>query len=146
MDLQKLKTEIEGTQYSGKTPDEILSMLNDANIDVVQERRINELGLINAFTDPREGDAVLVALETAATSDSLLARAIDWLKNENGLDVGNGSTRSMIDELTTASVLTSSQATTIKSMAESKISRASELGLGTVKLRHINEALEEINA
>ena len=136
---ENLKTELNDEKYSGKEIAEIVEILNEKNIDEVSPTVIFDTTIIDAFEDPRDGDALLVALETAANvngGDTLLQRSLKWLETK-GLDVGNSSTRAMIDQLQAVGVFTQVQTDTLKNLAVKKVSRAQQLGFSEVKYRDI---------
>lgn len=80
---------------------------------------VTEKGVFAAFANPVDGETVLQKLESAGQSNAVVKRALGWLKpSETGLDIGHPSTRAMIDTLVTATVLTQTEANTIKALAE----------------------------
>lgn len=84
---------------------------------------LNERGIFATFVDPADAEAVMQGLEAAAGSESPLApilkRAIVWLRPTNGgIDMGNPSTRVVLDALQAAGALTPEAVATLKATAE----------------------------
>jgi len=83
-------------------------------VDVIADERT----VLGAFTDPREGETVLQALEQAAAANQLVARAMRWLEPQSaGLPVGTPAVRAMVQSMV-GTVLTAEQATTLLRIAE----------------------------
>lgn len=86
---------------------------------VTEGQRYTELGIITAFTDPADGEAVLQTLEAAAESNPLLARMLRWLApGMPGLDFGNAGLRAAINAYHEANVLTATQRDTLLALGE----------------------------
>lgn len=86
---------------------------------VVEGVRYTELGIITAFADPADGEAVLQVLETAAETNPLLARMLRWLApGMPGLDFGNAGLRAAINAYQAANVLTTTQRDTLLALGE----------------------------
>ncbi len=89
-------------------------------------RKIGELGVLDLFPNPLEGEAAMQALESAAVSDSPLAavvkRALKSMQpNAEGIDIGKANTRLMLDMLRDASVFTEEQHATLKRAGERQV-------------------------
>lgn len=86
---------------------------------VVSPTFVTERAVIAAFTNPADGEAVLTAVEAAAQSNPLVARALKWLQPANGgIDFGNPAARRMFDSFAASGVLTAAQVATLKGLAE----------------------------
>lgn len=70
-----------------------------------------ELGVIAASADPALADAALLKLETAAQTNTLLARMLKWLKPESsrGLDFGHPAMQAAVTGYAQAGFLTTSE-------------------------------------
>lgn len=62
------------------------------------------------------GNAILDALDAAAAGNSAVRRAVKFLEQEAGLDVGDPYTQDMIDQLRDAAILTEAQAGALKAL------------------------------
>ena len=112
--------------------------LNARNIVSVDEHHVTELGVLDAFENPKDGEALLQKLE-AVSADPMLARALGWLKpGSPGLDMGNPTVRKLLDGYAETRVIKSAARDTLKSLAEHLVSAAGSLG--HVKVGHIQEA------
>jgi hypothetical protein len=93
---------------------------NDWPVKIVSTM-LTERGVVAAFADPTDGEAVLQSLESVADVNPLVKRALDWLTPANGgVDFGEAATRGMLDALQVAGVLTSTQVLTLKATAEQR--------------------------
>jgi len=145
MNIEKLRKELADDplkfNYANLPIQDIADKLNEKTRTRVVEFRVTELGILNAFADPTDGEAVLLKLEAEATGNTMLARALRWMQPGGaGLDIGNNATRLMLDGLHAKSVIDAGELATVKALAEESISRAEELGLGVVRDGHIMEA------
>lgn len=86
---------------------------------VTEGQRYTELGIITAFANPADGEAVLQTLEAAAESNPLLARMLRWLApGMPGLDFGNAGLRAAINAYCGAGVLNETQRDTLLALGE----------------------------
>lgn len=86
---------------------------------VTEGQRYTELGIITAFVNPADGEAVLQTLEGAAESNPLLARMLRWLApGMPGLDFGNSGLRAAINAYYGAGVLNEAQRDTLLALGE----------------------------
>ena len=144
---ERLNAEITGAHpVTGPySPDDEIAaaQMNAENItEVMAETRVTELDILRVFDDPQDGHNALVKMEAASQADALLARTLQWLgpQSSKGLDVGNQSVRANIDAMAQAGVLTAAERDTIKGIAERQVSRASQLGLKTMKPGYIQKS------
>lgn len=129
--LSEIKNDPLSRNYSGMTRDQKWESLNTVNrkVNMTGEFRVSELGLINAFSNPADGEAALLKLEAVAASNSLVDRMLKWLKpGAPGLDIANPKVIAMIDSFVSSSVLTEAEGNTIKDLGKKIISRLSEIG------------------
>lgn len=142
MNLQKLKTELAAPAYTGMTDAQVLTALNDpaANTPaIIGSRHVN----FRAVLAECDGAGVILdKLEAAAASEPDIKWALLGIKSDTGIDIGHPKTREQIDALVTNSVLTQSEGAALKDMAP-VISRAQELGLGTITAGDIIKARAE---
>lgn len=136
MDYDKLKNELVndplGIGYSALTDADASVALNAKNRVVVEETFVNAKTVM-ATLGATAGATFLDALASAAASNRAISWAMDFIKSDSGIDVGNTETRNMLDSLVAANVLNSADVATVKSLAEKTVSRGEELGLGLVK-------------
>lgn len=126
---------------SGQDTD-VANTINARTATVIEKpKMIGERGIMSAL-GISAGPVFMTALDdfaaaTLAADHPLLAyqpgikRAVKWLYGE-GLDVGDPLTRSMLDALAAASVITSSAATTVKAVAEKTVSYPVSVGWGAL--------------
>lgn len=140
MDYAALKAELTTDPlergYAAMDADAAAASLNAADRTVVETGKYVNTKSLYSTLGAAAAETIIGKLEAAAASASPLApivkRAVSWfLPSEQGIDVGNTVTRGMIDQLVTASVLTSEEAASLNAIAEKTVSRAAELGLGT---------------
>lgn len=135
MSIDQLIAELESDPlargYSGMSAAEVVVSLNTKDRVQVRDVYANERTILAAFANPADGEAVLQKLEAAAESNALVARAVKWLQPaQGGINLGDPSTRAILDALQAANVLTETEVATVKSIAEQAISRATEIGHG----------------
>jgi hypothetical protein len=101
---------------------------------------MTERGLY-ALLGPEAAEAILQALEAAGEVNPVVKRALSWLKPpSDGIDLGDASTRGVLDALVTATVLTAEQVAALKGLAETTMSLVEAAGLGSVHLGDIQNA------
>ena len=120
-------------------PGLLADMLNAPVYSMHKERFISARGVLAAHG--AAGATILDKLEAASTSVSMIKWALAFMKTDSGIDVGHANTRSMLDQLASAGVLTTAEATMIKDMALQPASRADILGLPYVREADIRAAL-----
>lgn len=85
---------------------------------------ISERGIMDKYADgPVAADAVLAKLETFANSGAPgsgpLKRALKFLAQAEGLDIGASTTRAQLDALASAGVITLDESNKLKALAPS---------------------------
>lgn len=93
--------------------DALADGLNAQPVKVLQARYITARTILAECAD---GPSILAALDSAATANTAVKYAIQFLVQDSGLDVGNAVTQGMLDALV-PSVLTQAQADQVKGMA-----------------------------
>jgi|CXWL01.1.fsa_nt_gi hypothetical protein len=89
---------------------------------IVQPHRMSEAGVLERYPGgPLAADAVLAKLDAFAASAHPLAgvvrRALKFLGQPEGLDIGSSATRAMLDALAGGSAITTAEATALKGLA-----------------------------
>jgi len=131
-----------GRGYASMTDAAAASSLNLADI-AVPCRRLVTVRTLLAELGSSETAAIVQALEAADDPDGGIALAISMLKEYSqggGLDIGHPNTRTSLDGLVAAEVLTQDQAAALKALAERQLSRAEQLGLPAVDQAHVTSA------
>ena len=146
IDYNQLRSELAGSHpLTGPySQDDAIAaeQLNAKNITDLSETRASERDILRVFGDPQQGHHALKKMEAAAENDELLARTLQWLRptSSRGLDVANVSARAKLDQLVMNGVLTNAERDTIMSLAERRVSRASQLGMRPVKPGHVQKS------
>lgn len=94
--------------------DGLTAALNADPEMTVQQRFVTARAVMAGCPD---GNAILDALDAAAPQNSAVRRALAFLQQEAGLDVGDPYTQHMIGELARAGALTGDQAAQLKALA-----------------------------
>ena len=143
MDYQALKTEIEtgplAAECVGQSDDAVAAILNDNRYTATKECYVTARTVL-AELGATTGAAILDKLESAATQSSPVKWMLKFLTQDSGLDVGQTETQGCIDALALAGVLTTDEATALKSMALLPTSRAEIIGFGSVSYNDVNKA------
>lgn len=124
-DYAALKTELLQPDLAGLSDAAAAAKLASDTVTVlVPGSFLNERGILKLL-GPVAGDAALSALEAAAASSSVLARAVRILHDSSGqgLDFGDPATRSQVDALE-GPVLTAAAAAALKGAGQRTITRA----------------------
>ena len=137
MNIDKLRIELAKPAYEGLSDQAATDLLNAETISLVSPRLVNERTIM-AEVGATAGLAIIEALEGA--THPLVKKAAEWLKpNQEGIDVGHPDTRAQIDAIV-PSVLTQNQADALKGLAETQVSRATEIGIGLVRVGYVTKA------
>jgi len=141
--LQKeLQEDPTGKGYAALLPDSpgrVADLLNAQTEQMVKSRFITERGIMSRC---QNGNEILDALENASANNSAIRRALKFLGQEAGLDIGDKYTQGMIARLPTDGVIDQAWADQLKSLALQPASRAEVLGLPSVTDLHVVKALE----
>ena len=126
-------------QFIPDAPGILADMMNAQIYSMPKEKFVSARGVLAAHG--AAGAAILDKLESASTSVSEIKWALSFLKTEAGIDVGHPNSRSLLDQLATNGVLTTTEAGLIKDMALQPASRADILGFGYVREADVRAAL-----
>jgi hypothetical protein len=145
VDYSILKTELTadplGRGYATMSDAEAAASLNTANRALVSLKMVQYRTMM-ADIGVEATRAIMTAMAAAGQTDTVVALVDLWLKDpkSEGVDMGHANTRAVIDDLVTAGSITAAQAAGVKAMAESTVSRATELGLPTILPGYIAKA------
>jgi hypothetical protein len=144
--LQVLAVELSidpaGLGYAAHLPDSpgiVADMLNALTQTKHKTRFITERAIMSRCQD---GNVILDALEDKADTNSAIRRALKFLGQEAGLDIGDPYTLGMVGTLVSQGVLTAAQGDQLKALALQSASRAEVIGLPVVSDLHVVKALE----
>lgn len=117
----EIKASVSPELIASRDSQQIADALNVGRTRVVS-RLITERDVLAGYADgPVIADAVLAKIEAFAQSSHQLAsvvrRASGWLTPGKGIDIGNQSTRLLLDQMAAGGVLTADEAEKLKSMA-----------------------------
>lgn len=131
-----------GKGYAAFLPDQpghVVELLNAQTETMVKTRMITARGILSDYPGgPTAAATVLDKLDTAAPNIPALKWAWTFIKGE-GLDIGHSATQGMLDSLATASVITTTEADNLKSLAVQTASRAEVLDLPFITERILRE-------
>ena len=141
MDYQKLKIVLAaGHPVTGAyNADNAIAagQMNCENCPEIVSRRVDERTILNEYLPSASAaSAFLAKLETVAAGNDLVARVIRWLNTPEeqggGLDVGNARVRAIAPGLIGQADITEAEVAALLALAETHVSRAAQLGLGTI--------------
>jgi len=119
--------------YSSMTDEQVASSLNTKDRTIVEPTLVTAKELM-ARMDPAVAASILQKLEDASATNSVIKWILSFLTGgSDGIDIGHANTRAQIDALVVDGVITSSEASSLKALAERAVSRAEELGLPEIK-------------
>lgn len=122
-----------GRGYASMTDEQVAASLNNQDRLITEPTMVTAKSLM-ALLDPATAAAILDKLEAAAASNSAVKWILSFIKGDaEGVDLGHPNTRAQVDALAAAGVLTADEASLLKSLADSLVSRAEELGLPEIK-------------
>ena len=141
----ELMTDPEGMGYNLANLASVEALINAPNKSRLVSHFASERGILDRYPGgPVEADALLTKLEafagTAHHSASIVKRALKFLAQPEGIDLGATGTQAMLSALTPA-VLTTAERDGLRAMATKTCSRAEQIGLGYVTDTMIREAL-----
>lgn len=122
--------------YSSMTNQQIVDSLNTPNRTIIQSKLVTARTMMNNI-GPSQAAAILDSLNTASSSNSIIKWTMSFLTSNEGIDAGSPATRSTIDQLVAASVLTQTQGDSLKQLAHTIVSRGVEIGFGDVSLSDV---------
>lgn len=139
--LAELTADPEGRGYTSMTPAQVVADLNEPRYVTISERMISERTLFAALGSERS-TAVLDALE--AMPDRVMQRICRMLTDVSagGVDIALPESRGMIDQFAASGLLTEGEAAAIKALAETKASRAQQLGYSEITAAMVERCRE----
>lgn len=148
MEYSKIKTEIAKVEYEGMTSQQIYDDWQTTSPVTDAEIRITEIGMYDKL-NPTVAETILQKLLAASQNaalaplDKIVERALKWLEPaQGGIAPGNANTIALIDNLVTATVLTSEEGTALKALGTKPVTKAETLGLSGVEEKHIRWVME----
>ncbi len=137
----ELTTDPEKRGYAAMTTEQAAADLNDPRYVTLSERMISERTLF-AVLGAERATAVLDALE--AMPDRVMARIYRMLTDVSagGVDISLAEARGMIDQFAAGGLMTAEEASAIKAMAETKTSRAQQLGYSEITAAMVERCRE----
>lgn len=127
------------------SPGTVCDLLNAKNYSLPQSMFVREIEIIGLHPDgPIAGDEVLAKLEAFSLTSHPLARivvrALNALRQTEGLDLGTDAVQSMLT-LLVPDALTVAESDALKFIASQPASRAEVLGVGVVTIEQVIGAL-----
>lgn len=136
--IKILKAELALPAYTSMTDREAMDTLNAPTAKQIRTLTSAELLAWSAIDD-RYG-RVLEAMAVKATR-SIASAAMEMIRRDNTeLDLNDAGHQSLVVALVAAGILTPAETDELTAMATVAISRGDELGIGMVKLGHIQMA------
>ena len=131
---------------------QVADTINGRTATVIEPRMITSRGIASALGSI-DGENFLKVLEnfSVATLDPAnpllpyqpgIKRQIAWLSTD-GLDLGDKETRSLMDALAAAAIITTSWATTLKAVAQKTVSYPVSVGWGMLTANNIAWAVRD---
>ena len=139
--LAELTTDPEGRGYAEMTTGQVAADLNDPRYVSLSERMISERTLF-AVIGAERATAVLDALE--AMPDRVMQRICRMLTDVSagGVDISLAEARGMIDQFAAGGLLTGDEAAAIKDLAETRQSRAQQMGYSEIAAAMVERCRE----
>lgn len=125
--------------YLPSATGKVAELINEQKFSAVKMRMVTARAILAECVD---GATILDKLEAASASISAVKWAVKFLSLDAGIDIGNTTTRYMIDQLVLGGVLTAGESSQLKNLAMQPASRAEVLGFGRVESTDIQKALE----
>lgn len=116
-----------------------MELLNAATRTVVKLKFVTARGVLAEIP---EGAQLLDKLEHVSTSIPEVKWAMKFLITD-GIDIGHSKTRMLLDQLSTAGIITQQESSYLKDLALQPGSRAEELGLPTILESDISLVLDK---
>ena len=141
----EITTDPMGLGYATWLPDSpgtVAELLNAKTFTMPKTYLVSEIDVVGLYPDgPTAGDAVLTKLETFAAAgqplSNLVNRALKAIYQPQGLNIGSVQVQDMLTLLAAEGVLTSDEATKLKSIANQPASRAEVLGIPQVSVEQV---------
>lgn len=122
MDLfQEIQSKCTAEEIANRNYHIIASKVNEGRTKITS-RLISERGILESYPDgPLAADVVLAKLEAFASAghplSSIVDRALKFLGQSSGLDIGSAATQLMVTQLGAGGVLTVDEANKLKALA-----------------------------
>lgn len=125
---------------------QVEALINAPNRSRLVSHFASERGILDRYPGgPLAADALLLKLEAFAQTGHALAsivrRALKFLGQPEGIDLGSGGVQSMLDALAGGGVISADERGGLRAMATLPCSRADQIGLPYVTDTMIREAL-----
>ena len=134
-----LKAELADPKYAGMTNQEKADEVNTGGSGEYSARKVGIAAVLDeCTTGTTDGGIILDKLEVVAASEPKVKWTLKLL-DKDGVDISNTKTVAMIDQLVTATVLTSDEGDALKAMRPEK-SIGEVLGIGTIHQGHVAAA------
>jgi hypothetical protein len=148
MDYAALRAEIETGPLAAEIApfrsagnlDGVLGVLNDRRFTRTVDSYVNARRLMSLLGAPMAA-TILDKLDAAKASDARLKWALSFMV-DGGLNLGDPETRTALDDLATANVITATERDAVKSLADVPASRAEILFGQQIALTDLWEALK----
>ena len=118
-------------EWNELTSGEVAEAANTPSVTRLRSQWITERRLFALFA-PERAEAILQGFEAAAQVDPIAARALRWIRSENGVDVGEPASQALLDTWAAAGICTVEEAATLKALGQETVSPAQAAGLGEV--------------
>lgn len=120
--LEEIQAKCTPQELAAKNYHVVAAKVNADRTPITTALMVSEKGIMKAYDGgPLAADAVLSKLEafalTAHPLASITKRALKFLAQPEGLDIGDPSTQAMIDGLVTVAAITADEGTKLKALA-----------------------------
>lgn len=120
--LEEIQAACTPEQIAAKNYHVIAAAVNAVRTPITTSRMISERGILEKYPDgPVAADAVLIKLEAFAASAhplaSIVKRALKFLAQPDGFDIGSAATQGMLTQLGAGGVLTADETNKLKALA-----------------------------
>ncbi len=141
MNLAALKEEIAKPEYSGKTDNEIAAAINTKTITrsrLLQTWEVRQHAIENFYWP-----AIVMAYEPSNThqqSRAVAISAIDWINNQETIDLERPSVQTLLGGLQSFGLITAEQVASLMAMRMETVPFLQTIGVEQVGPHHISEA------
>jgi acetylglutamate synthase len=114
--------------YAAMNTGQTLASLLATDRNVLVEHFITDRTLYSSL-GPVMAESILSKMAAAAATDATINRALNWISQRDGLNIGDPVSQAMVDQLVGNSVFTAAEGSAIKGLGLALRSRADELCL-----------------
>lgn len=141
IDVRGLRVLIDSNpDNESRTNEEVLSWLNTASVKITKETLVTE-GILMAKLGASYADGILIKLESFASSNTVLSRALKLLSpSQGGVDIGGRYAIEMIETLVTGAVLTRKEGDDLKALGEYVVSPLESENINRVRMVNVINA------